>query len=140
MDRIYAAPTLVTSAVHKSSGEIDDGDLRDALVAAAPEFDKYSLKQIPSRHHHSQAKKRQLNKASFRSKLVMRKPASLDKAICKDDAPIEIIPGLYIGSIHCAFNDQALKNAGITHIVNATGLPATFPRLFTYLTLGMRDK
>ena len=49
-------------------------------------------------------------------------------------------PKLFIGSIHAAFNLEKLKELGITHILNASGLPATFPRVFTYLSVDLRDK
>ena len=45
---------------------------------------------------------------------------------------------LYIGSIHAAFNLEKLRELGITHVLNASGLPATFPRSFTYLTVEVR--
>jgi len=47
---------------------------------------------------------------------------------------------LYVGSIHAAFNLEQLKEFGITHILNASGLPATFPRSFNYLSIELRDK
>ena len=35
---------------------------------------------------------------------------------------------------------QGLRKAGITHVLNVSGLPATFPGQFTYLSIEMRDK
>lgn len=72
--------------------------------------------------------------------------------------PAEIYPNIYIGSIHAAFNQEALLERGITHvslngtviffvvnsficqIINASRLPSTFPKTFTYLSIDVRDK
>ncbi len=45
-----------------------------------------------------------------------------------------------MGSIHAAFNQEAIHERGITHVLNASGIPGTFPRRFTYLTVDIRDK
>ena len=37
----------------------------------------------------------------------------------KDKVPMEIVPGLYIGSIASVFFPKQLENLGITHIVSA---------------------
>lgn len=68
---------------------------------------------------------------------------------------------LYIGSIHAAFNIDKLKELGVTHVLNASGLPVsyffclwnpnlvlialhhqpTYPKVFTYLSIDhLRDK
>lgn len=65
---------------------------------------------------------------------------ALDTNIVQDNVPQEIVPGIFIGSIHAAFNQEALARNGITHILNASRLPATFPRQFTYLSIDLRDK
>ena len=39
---------------------------------------------------------------------------------------------IYIGSIHAAFNREALSKAGITHILNASRIPAT-PKEYLFL-------
>ncbi len=44
-----------------------------------------------------------------------------------------------MGSIHAAFNQEVMHERGITHVLNASGLPATFPRRFTYLGVDIRD-
>ncbi|KAJ3441863.1 dual specificity protein phosphatase [Anaeramoeba flamelloides] len=36
----------------------------------------------------------------------------------KDDIPMEIIPGIYLGSYQAAENEKELKKLGITHILN----------------------
>eukprot|EP00602_Paraphysomonas_sp_CaronLab_P007957 CAMPEP_0185035108 /NCGR_PEP_ID=MMETSP1103-20130426/25857_1 /TAXON_ID=36769 /ORGANISM="Paraphysomonas bandaiensis, Strain Caron Lab Isolate" /LENGTH=709 /DNA_ID=CAMNT_0027572037 /DNA_START=248 /DNA_END=2377 /DNA_ORIENTATION=- len=54
--------------------------------------------------------------------------------------PAEVYPKIYIGSIHAAFNQEALMERGITHILNASRLPSTFPKNFTYLSIDIRDK
>ena len=58
----------------------------------------------------------------------------------QDNIPAKVIDGVYIGSIHAAFNQEAMHGRGITHVLNASGLPATFPRSFTYFTVDLRDK
>lgn len=65
---------------------------------------------------------------------------SLDTALVLDNLPIEIIPKVFIGSIHAAFNNDALQELGITHVLNASRLPPTFPKSFTYLSIDLRDK
>ncbi len=47
---------------------------------------------------------------------------------------------IFVGSIHAAFNQEAIHGRGITHVLNASGLPATFPRRFTYLGVDIHDK
>ena len=41
---------------------------------------------------------------------------ALDSNIVADNLPIEIIPKLYIGSIHAAFNQDAMRELKITHV------------------------
>ena len=65
---------------------------------------------------------------------------SLDASIVQDDVPIEICPKIFIGSIHSAFNQESLQANGITHILNCSRLPNTFPKHFTYLAVEVRDK
>lgn len=49
--------------------------------------------------------------------------------------------GMYLGSAESAKNWQVLQKLGITHIVNAAEIKydGLYPKLFSYLTLGMRD-
>eukprot|EP00602_Paraphysomonas_sp_CaronLab_P002207 CAMPEP_0185029152 /NCGR_PEP_ID=MMETSP1103-20130426/15290_1 /TAXON_ID=36769 /ORGANISM="Paraphysomonas bandaiensis, Strain Caron Lab Isolate" /LENGTH=716 /DNA_ID=CAMNT_0027563795 /DNA_START=211 /DNA_END=2361 /DNA_ORIENTATION=+ len=54
--------------------------------------------------------------------------------------PAEVYPKIYIGSVHAAFNQEVLVDRGITHILNASRLPSTFPKSFTYLAIDIRDK
>ena len=71
----------------------------------------------------------------------MKKPSlALDTSIVQDNAPQQVIPGVFIGSIHAAFNQEALLANGITHILNASRVPATFPRQFSYLSVDIRDR
>jgi len=64
----------------------------------------------------------------------------LDTGLVQDNVPAQVIPGLFIGSIHAAFNQEGLHDLGVTHILNASGMPATFPHSFTYFTVSVRDK
>ncbi|CAN0087960.1 unnamed protein product, partial [Phaeothamnion confervicola] len=58
----------------------------------------------------------------------------------QDNVPAQVIDRVWIGSIHAAFNQEGLHDRGITHVLNASGLPATFPRQFTYFGVDLRDK
>ena len=70
-----------------------------------------------------------------------KKPAlALDTNLVQDNTPQEIVPGIFIGSIHSAFNQDALMKNNISHILNASRIPATFPKHFTYLSIDIRDK
>ena len=75
-----------------------------------------------------------------KNRLKKRPGLTLDSASVQDNVPTEIISGVYIGSVHCAFNKESLAEYGITHILNISGVPATYPRNFTYLQVTMRDK
>ena len=48
--------------------------------------------------------------------LAKRPSLALDVNIVQDNLPIEIAPNLYIGSIHAAFNQDALISHKITHV------------------------
>lgn len=90
-----------------------------------------------------------------------RRPAlALDTSLVQDQLPSEVMPKIFIGSIHSAFALEALNNLHITHvlnkvflsflhtldlyssyqILNVSRLPATFPGQFTYLLMDIRDK
>eukprot|EP00611_Tribonema_gayanum_P021403 TRINITY_DN4105_c0_g1_i1.p2 TRINITY_DN4105_c0_g1~~TRINITY_DN4105_c0_g1_i1.p2 ORF type:complete len:160 (-),score=35.12 TRINITY_DN4105_c0_g1_i1:786-1265(-) len=60
--------------------------------------------------------------------------------LVQDNLPAKVVDRVYIGSIHAAFNQDGLLARGITHVLNASGLPATFPRSFTYFNVDLRDK
>lgn len=66
-------------------------------------------------------------------------PISLESSLVQDDLPCKVIHGIYIGSVHSAFNSDALGKCEITHILNATGVPSVFPELFTYFNLSLHD-
>ena len=70
----------------------------------------------------------------------MRPGLTLDSNCVQDNLPVKIVDGIYIGSVHCAFNKETLSQYGITHILNISGVPATYPNNFTYLQLTLRDK
>lgn len=65
---------------------------------------------------------------------------AIDADLVQDNLPAEVVPKIYIGSIHAAFNQEALVEKGITHILNASRLPSTFPKQFSYLSIDIRDK
>lgn len=62
------------------------------------------------------------------------------KIMREDAKPVEIIDNLFIGSIGSASNLQNLKEAGITHIVNAArGIKRYFPDDFVYVNYDLLD-
>ncbi|CAM9671650.1 unnamed protein product, partial [Ectocarpus fasciculatus] len=67
-------------------------------------------------------------------------PPPLSRSLVQDNVPAKVTDRLWIGSIHAAFNQDSMQDRGITHVLNASGLPATFPRQFTYFTVDIRDK
>jgi hypothetical protein len=69
-----------------------------------------------------------------------RPTLALDSSLVQDNTPIEIVPRLYIGPLYTAINQDALVSLGITHILNSSRLAATFPKLFTYLSIDIRDQ
>jgi len=72
---------------------------------------------------------------------IPKKPSlALDTNIVQDNVPQKVLPGIFIGSIHAAFNQEALLENGISHILNASRVPATFPKNFTYLSIDIRDR
>ena len=118
----------------------------------------------------SQRKKRYRSwgNMSLSSRPPPKKPTlALDVNVVQDNMPQEVVPRVFIGSIHASFNQDALSSLKITHvrrisrylccsflflltdflycfhclqIINASRLPATFPKLFTYLSVDLRDK
>eukprot|EP00948_MAST-09A_sp_MAST-9A-sp1_P002644 g2644.t1 len=82
------------------------------------------------------------NRTSFaqRRGLKCKPNLSLKLEAVQDNIPTEIIEGLYVGSVHSAYNKEGLQEKRITHVMNVSGLPATFPDFFTYLSVDMRDK
>ena len=77
-----------------------------------------------------------------KGKLRLRGPKllSLDANVIADNVPVETIRGVWIGSIHTAFNKDFLGDNAVTHIMNLSNSPSSFPDLFCYLTLTLRDK
>ena len=72
--------------------------------------------------------------------LNMIQLSSTIKILKDDNAPIEIIPHLFIGSIGSASNLKQLQNYKITHILCcAKGIKNFFPDNFTYLNLEILD-
>ncbi|KAL3665323.1 hypothetical protein V7S43_009364 [Phytophthora oleae] len=64
----------------------------------------------------------------------------LQTSIVQDNIPVEVTTGVFVGSVHAAFNVEALKSNKISHVLNLAGSYATFPEDFTYLSLSIRDK
>eukprot|EP01031_Cornospumella_fuschlensis_P015811 gene15811-19318_t len=61
----------------------------------------------------------------------------------RDGVPIPIpsLSGLYLGSLGAAYNIDALKSAGITHILClSAAVRCKFPDQFNYLRLAFDDK
>ncbi len=66
--------------------------------------------------------------------------APLDMDLVVDNVPIEVCKNVFLGSIHSAFNLDKLLEIGITHVLNSSRLPSSFPKSFIYLTIDVRDK
>ncbi|DAZ96427.1 TPA: hypothetical protein N0F65_006473 [Lagenidium giganteum] len=64
----------------------------------------------------------------------------LQASIVQDNLPIEVSRGVYVGSIHAAFNLEGLQGRKISHVLNLAGTYATFPDDFVYLSVSIRDK
>lgn len=64
---------------------------------------------------------------------------ALETQLMRDDIANEVVPGLFIGSIYASLNEDGLRQCGITHILNASRCPSTFPNAFTYLAIDIRD-
>ena len=68
------------------------------------------------------------------------KAVAIAKLMQMDGQPVEIAPGLFIGSVGAAMNKSALEAAGITHILTvAKDLRAYYEAEFTYLVLPIGD-
>jgi len=65
---------------------------------------------------------------------------SLEK-LKTDGTPVEVIPGVYIGSIGAALNSRAIEELGINYVLCCGGgLKPRFPKLCKYKTLELLDK
>jgi len=78
--------------------------------------------------------------SSMRQKFKKPLCLDLDCSVVQDNVPMEVVPQIFVGSIHVAFNSEALQSRGITHVLNLSGMAATYPQRFTYLTIELRDK
>ncbi|ETV73282.1 hypothetical protein H257_11820 [Aphanomyces astaci] len=65
---------------------------------------------------------------------------ALQPSLVQDNLPCEVVPKLWVGSVHAAFNFEAIKERKISHVLNVSGTVATYPQEFTYLTVDIRDK
>ena len=62
------------------------------------------------------------------------------KMLKEDNIPIELINGLFIGTVGAAMNYKVLKEKGITHIICAAmNIKEYFPKHFKYLTVKLLD-
>ena len=60
--------------------------------------------------------------------MIAIKAMTAMKLTREDKIPAEIIPGLYLGSVGCAFNKESLKDHNITHILTcADKISPRFP-------------
>jgi len=64
----------------------------------------------------------------------------IEKKIKEDGFPVEILNGLYLGSIGAAYNKDFLLTTGITHILCvADEIDASFPNEFVYKFIKIND-
>lgn len=83
-----------------------------------------------------EAKKLNIDKDKLKKLVVLFKAINTMNIIKNDNAPIEIINNIYIGSVGAANNKEKLLEIGITHIINATStLKNCFANQFVYLKL-----
>jgi len=55
----------------------------------------------------------------FANVVILNKTKTIIQAIKTDREPVEIIPGLYLGSIAPAIFSKGIESFGITHILTA---------------------
>ena len=55
---------------------------------------------------------------SIKSRAPKNLSLELESNLVQDNVPAEVVPGIFIGSIHAAFNHEALLELGITHVRN----------------------
>ncbi|GFH30257.1 uncharacterized protein HaLaN_29074, partial [Haematococcus lacustris] len=56
-----------------------------------------------------------------------------------DNQPVQVVPGLFIGSFMAERNKAALQAAGITHILQAAeGLEPSYPQDFIYMHVAVQ--
>lgn len=56
------------------------------------------------------------------------------KLVKEDGQPVEVQPGLYIGSIGAAYNKQGLEDHKITHILTcAANIKPSFPNVGSFV-------
>ncbi|KAM7280330.1 hypothetical protein ACFE04_007464 [Oxalis oulophora] len=64
-----------------------------------------------------------------------------NRCIKQDKIPIQIEPGLFLGSVGAANNKDELKNLNITHILTmANSLPPAYPTGFLYKVVNVADR
>ncbi|KAA0177393.1 hypothetical protein FNF27_01171 [Cafeteria roenbergensis] len=66
------------------------------------------------------------------------RPTRLHTDVVKDHLPVKVIPGLFVGSQHAAYNSEALRSLGITHVCSLNGGPGARSG-FVVLTVELRD-
>ena len=60
--------------------------------------------------------------------MIAIKAMTAMKLTREDKVPSEIVPGVYLGSVGCAFSNSSLKEHGITHILTcADKIKPRFP-------------
>jgi hypothetical protein len=81
------------------------------------------------------AKRKLGNRSGIKSRTLPT--LSLEKSLVQDNIAARVIPNVFVGSLHCAYNQEGLQENGVTHILNVSGMAATFPKEFTYLRCEM---
>ena len=81
--------------------------------------------------------------ASRRRHLIIRSPAvrrAAAKKVKEDAEPAEILPGVFLGSIGAAHNEDALRRHRITHVLTvASSFAPRFPDAYEYLVVDVAD-
>jgi len=77
---------------------------------------------------------------SLARKVALYKAMVVVEFLKSDSEPVEVLDGLYIGSVGAAFHREHLQLTGITHILSALkGVKPRFPDQFSYCVLELLD-
>ena len=112
------------------------------VLATSVSFGGEGLAGIKS----SYKQRRKLNLSLNMNHVSQGAPESFDQPSSKlvarevDRTASRVVEGLYVGSETVAKNEQQLRDAGITHVLNCCSrIVNFFPSSFHYLKLAMRD-
>lgn len=74
------------------------------------------------------------------SKSTSKAPSRAITLLLDYPLPDEIVPGVYLGSVECAWNRHGLKSLAISHILTIAFYEPCYPDLFTYSVVPVDDR